>query len=69
MNNAAIEFIGAIASNMAEVNKPLSEILYALEDGEALMYLGVSNSKADRELVEDAYSTVYEWLREGRKFL
>ncbi|MGL4735706.1 MAG: hypothetical protein ACRCWB_11635 [Enterovibrio sp.] len=71
MSNAimsnAIEFIDAIASNMAEVKKPVAAIKDVLEDGEALMHLGVTDE--DQELVETAHEIVCGWIDEGREFL
>ena len=67
MSNAAIEFINAIASNMEEANKPLISIKNVLEDGEALVYLGVTDE--DQEMVEEAHDTVSNWIEEGKEFL
>ena len=67
MENAALEFIKAIASNIPEVNKPLREILEALEDGEALAYLGVTNE--DLDMVEEAHAMVSDWIKDGRTTL
>ena len=67
MENAALEFIKAIASNMPEVNKPLLAILEALEDGEALAYLGVSDE--DLDMVEEAHAMVSDWIKDGKRFL
>ena len=67
MESLALEFIKAIASNMAEVNKPLQEILYALEDGEALAYLGVTDE--DLDMVEEAHAMVSDWIKDGRTFM
>ena len=66
MNNAAIEFINSIASNMPEVNKPLTTIKDILEDGEALMYLGVTDENQD--MVEEAHDIVSTWIESGREF-
>ena len=65
MENAALSFIEAIASNMPEVNKPLRAILDALEDGEALAYLGVSDE--DLSLVEEAHAMVSDWIKDGKR--
>ena len=67
MGNAALEFIKAIASNMPEVNKPLRAILEALEDGEALAYLGVTDE--DLDMVEEAYAMVSDWIKDGKRHL
>ena len=67
MENAALEFIKAIASNMPEVNKPLRAILDVLEDGEALAYLGVSDD--DLPLVEEAHAMVSDWIKDGKRHL
>ena len=67
MENAALEFIKAIASNMPEVNKPLSAILEALEDGEALAYLGVTDD--DLNMVEEAHAMVSDWIKDGKRLL
>ena len=64
MENAALEFIKAITSNMPEVNKPLRAILEALEDGEALDYLGVTDE--DLDMVEEAHAMVSDWIKDGR---
>ena len=66
MTNETIEFINSIASNMPEVNKPLTTIRDVLEDGEALMYLGVTDENQD--LVEEAHDIVSTWIRSGREF-
>ena len=67
MENAALEFIEAIASNMPEVNKPLRAILEALEDGEALGYLGVTDE--DLDMVEEAHAMVSDWIKDGKRIL
>ena len=67
MENAALEFIKAIASNMPEVNKPLQAILEALEDGEALAYLGVTDE--DLDMVEEAHAMVSDWIKDGKRIL
>ena len=67
MSNAAIEFINVIGSNMEEVNKPLISIKNALEDGEALGYLGVTDE--DQGMVEEAHDIVSNWIKEGKEFL
>ena len=59
MENAALEFIKAIASNM-----PLRQILEALEDGEALAYLGVTDE--DIDMVEEAHAMVSDWIKDGK---
>lgn len=64
MENAALDFIEAIASNMPEVNKPLRVILDALEDGEALAYLGVTDD--DLDMVEEAHAMVSDWIKDGK---
>lgn len=64
MKNAAFDFITAIASNMPEVNKPLCAILEALEDGEALAYLGVTDE--DLDMVEEAHAMVSDWIKDGK---
>ena len=66
-NHTALDFIKAIASNMAEVNKPLGAILDALEDGEALAYLGVSDE--DIDMVEEAHAMVSDWIKDGKLIL
>lgn len=64
MNNAALEFIAAIASNMNELNhKPLSAIKAVLEDGEALRNLGATDE--DQEMVEEAHDIVCSWIEAG----
>ena len=68
MENSALDFIKAIASNMPEVNKPsLGAILEALEDGEALAYLGVTDG--DLDMVEEAHAMVSDWIKDGKRFL
>ena len=67
MENAALEFIEAIASNMPEVNKSLRAILEALEDGEALDYLGVTDE--DLDMVEEAHAMVSDWIKDGKRLL
>lgn len=67
MSNAAIEFINAIASNMEEANKPLISIKDALEDAEALDYLGVTDE--DQEMVEEAHDIICNWIKEGKEFI
>ena len=67
METAAFDFIKAIASNMPEVNKPLWAILEALEDGEALDYLGVSDD--DLDMVEEAHAMVSDWIKDGKRLL
>ena len=67
MENAAFAFIEAIASNMAEVDKPLRAVLEALEDGEALDYLGVTDE--DLDMVEEAHAMVSDWIKDGKRFL
>ena len=67
MKNASFEFIEAIASNMPEVHKPLRAILEALEDGEALDYLGVTDE--DLDMVEEAHAMVSDWIKDGRTTL
>lgn len=66
MSNA-IEFINAIASNMCETEKQLVAVKDVLEDGEALMHLGVTDE--DQEMVEAAHEIVCKWIEEGREFL
>ena len=66
MSNAT-QFIEAIASNMSEVNKPLSDILAVLEDGEALASLGATDE--DQELIEEAHSIVSDKIAAGQQFL
>lgn len=68
MENLDLDFIKAIASNMAEVNKPLQAILDALEDGEALAYLGVTDDD-DLDMVEDAHALVSDWIKDGKRIL
>ena len=66
MNTTAIDFIAAIVSNMDELTrKPLIDILSVLEDGEALMNLGITDE--DQELVEDAHDTVRQWIKTGHE--
>ena len=67
MENAAFEFIEAIASNLPEVRKPLRAILDALEDGEALAHLGVSDE--DLDMVEEAHAMVSDWIKDGKLIL
>lgn len=62
--SAATQFIAAIASNMSDVEKPLADIRAVLEDGEALMHLGVTDE--DQEMVEEAHALVSEWMRAGQ---
>jgi len=61
--NAARQFIEAIASNMAELKKPLIDIRNVLEDGEALTYLGATDD--DQEMVEEAHDMVTAWINAG----
>lgn len=65
--NEAREFIEAIASNMAEVRKPLQSIIETLEDGEALEFLGATDE--DQEMVEDAHEMVSGWIESGHETL
>lgn len=65
--NAARQFIEAIASNMAEVRKPLKSILDTLEDGEALAYLGATDD--DQEMIEEAHDMVTGWMDSGLETL
>ena len=62
--NAVIEMI---ASNMAEMSKPLVSIKAVLEDGAALAGLGFTDE--DQELVEVAHDEVCAMLADGREFL
>lgn len=64
---AAREFIEAIASNMGEVKKPLTDILNTLGDGEALAYLGATDE--DQEMIEEAHDMVSGWIKGGYKTL
>lgn len=64
--NSEKQLIDAIASNITEVNKTLSAIKDALEDGEALAYLGATDQ--DQEIVEDAHALVTEWMDKGIEF-
>jgi hypothetical protein len=63
--NAARQFIEAIASNMAELKKPLKAICDTLEDGEALEYLGATDE--DQEMIEEAHDMVSAWISAGIK--
>lgn len=65
--NPARQFIEAIASNFSEQVKSLSSIRYVLEDGEALLLLGVGDE--DQEMVEEAHSMVCEWIKGGLETL
>jgi hypothetical protein len=65
--NAARQFIEAIASNLEEVKKPLRAILDALEDGEALGYLGATDE--DQDMVEEAHDMVSGWISAGLETL
>jgi hypothetical protein len=65
--NAARQFIEAIASNMAELRKPLQSIRSVLEDGEAMQCLGVTDE--DQGMVEEAHEMVAIWISEGIEFL
>lgn len=60
----ANDLIETIAGNMTEVNKPLKTILATLEDGEALVYLGVTDE--DQEAVEDAHDVIKTMLQAGK---
>lgn len=61
----ALEFIGAIASNMTEQRILLSDIADVLNDGEALYHLGATNE--DQPMVEHAYALVSELISSGKK--
>lgn len=65
--NAARQFIEAIASNMAELRKPLRAIRDTLEDGEALECLGVTDE--DQEMIEEAHDMLTEWMNAGLETL
>lgn len=65
--NEARQFIEAIASNMAEVKKPLVSILQVLEDGEALSCLGATDE--DQEMIEEAHDMVRGWISAGLETL
>ena len=64
---ASIDFIHAIASNMPEADKPLSDIKATLEDGQALLYLGATDD--DQPMIECAHAIVSDWMNEGKKYL
>lgn len=61
----ALEFIGAIASNMTDQHILLSDIVNVLTDGEALFYLGATDE--DQPMVEHAYALVSELISSGKK--
>ena len=66
MNNAALDFIATIASNMSELtHKPLTDIKSVLEDGEALLNLGATDD--DQEMVEEAHDIVCQWIKAGHE--
>lgn len=62
----ALEFIGAIASNMPERRILLSDIANVLTDGETLYNLGVTDE--DQPMVEHAYALVVELIQSGKKY-
>ena len=57
------DFIEAIASNMAEVKKPLAAIRDVLEDDEALLHLGITDE--DQEMVEEAHDMISRFIKRG----
>ena len=62
----ALEFIGAIASNMTDQRILLSDIVNVLTDGEALFHLGTTDE--DQPMIEHAYSLVSELINSGKKY-
>ena len=60
---AAIQLIEAIASNINTHYKVWDEIKAVLEDGEALIYLGVTEE--DQETVEGAHAHVCRMIEDG----
>lgn len=62
----ALEFIGAIASNMTDQRILLTDIVNVLTDGEALSHLGATND--DQAMIEHAYSLVSELINSGKKY-
>lgn len=62
----ALEFIAAIASNMTEQRILLSDIADVLNDGEALYHLGATDE--DQPMVEHAYALVSELISSGKKY-
>jgi uncharacterized protein YgfB (UPF0149 family) len=67
MDHKAISFIEVIAGNLPEVDKSLNAIRDVLEDGEALVWLGVTDG--DRDMVEEAHAMVSDWIKAGLSFL
>ena len=65
--NQAIIFIQAIGQELTEMNPLLQDILYVLEDGDAMERMGVTDD--DQELVEEAHSWVQSWIDEGKQYL
>ena len=65
MEQHALEFIGAIVSNMPEQRILLSDIADVLNDGEALFHLGATDE--DQPMVEHAYALVSELISSGKK--
>lgn len=65
MEQHALEFIGAIASNMTDHHILLSDIASVLCDGEALAYLGATDE--DQPMIEYAYALVSELISSGKK--
>lgn len=63
----AISFIEAIASNMVEVYKPLSEIRDVLENDEALADMGATDES--QGLIEEAHNLVEAWIDAGYETL
>ena len=62
----ALEFIGAIASNIRAQRILLSDIVDVLNDGEALFHLGATDE--DQPMVEHAYALVVELISSGKKY-
>lgn len=62
----ALQFIGAIVSNMPECDMLLSDIAAVLTDGEALAYLGATDE--DQPMIEHAHSLVSDLINSGKKY-
>lgn len=66
IEQTALEFIGAIASNIPDKRILLSDIAHVLTDGEALIYLGATDE--DQPMIECAHSLVLELIKSGKKY-